>query len=161
MLKTYAEQKVENTLIYLAERIQPLSVQKVTILLCLADERAVRRTGAPILWLSYRAEINGPTLVRSLRWQLLKPPIRTFIDDEFSDCDIDILQDIVNDYGRYLDEELIEVLINEDTLWSRRRKTSGALIDFTELLDTDYKKAVFEMAYQSNVMESNLRTIHI
>jgi hypothetical protein len=64
------------------------------------------------------------------------------------------LQDIVDRHGRYTDKELVEILIREDTLWNRAKTTSGTLIDFTQLLYTDYKKAVFEMAYEFQVSHS-------
>jgi uncharacterized phage-associated protein len=148
MINSIPKHKVENAILYLAERLQRLSESKATTLLYLADEYAVRKTGAPILWLSYRADLNGISIVEDFPTQLLRSPIKTFVDDEFSDCEINILQNIVDCYGRYTDNELVEILTREDTLWNRTRTTSGALIDFTLLLDTDYKKAVFEMAYK-------------
>lgn len=156
MDKTYTSHKVENAILYLAERIQRLSVSKATTLLYLADEYAVRKTGSPILWLSYRADVNGPSMIEDFPTQLLRPPIKAFIDDEFSDCEINILQDIVDHYGRYTDKELVEILIGEDTLWNRTKKAPGALIDFTQLLDTDYKKVVFEMAYEFQISRISL-----
>jgi hypothetical protein len=143
-----SKHKRENAILYLAGQVRRLSVSKATMLLYLADERAVRKTGAPILWLSYRADVNGPVIVETFPAQLLLPPIKAFVDDEFSDCEINILQDIIDRYGRHTEKELAEVLISEDTLWNRTEKTSGTLIDFTQLLDTDYKRAVFEMAYE-------------
>ncbi|WP_177195071.1 Panacea domain-containing protein [Parapedobacter indicus] len=131
-------------------------MSKATKLLYLADEHAVRKTGAPILWLSYRVDVNGPLTVETFPTQLLRSPIKAFIDDEFSDCEINILQDIVDHYGRYTDKELVEILSREDTLWNRTKKTPGALIDFTQLLDTDYKKAAFEMAYEFQISRISL-----
>src|SRR3546814_817075 len=148
MCKTYAKHKVENAILYFAARIQRLSVSKATTLLYLADEYAVRKTGAPILWLSYWADVNGPSMVGDFPKQLLKTAVKPFVDDEFSDCEINILQDIVNRYRQYTDKELVEVLINVNTLWNRIRKDPATLIDSTELLDTDYKKEVFAMAYE-------------
>lgn len=156
MSNMYAKHKVENAILYLAERIQWLSVSKATKLLYLADEHAVRKIGAPILWLSYRADVNGPTMVETFPTQLLRLPIKAFVDDEFSDREINILQDIVDRYGRYTDKELVEILIGEDTLWNRTKKAPGPLIDFTQLLDTDYKKAIFEMAYEFQISRLSL-----
>lgn len=156
MDKTYTSHKVENAILYLAERIGRLSVSKATTLLYLADEYAVRKTGAPILWLSYQADVNGPMMVETFPTQLLRLPIKAFVDDEFSDCEINILQDIVDHYGRYTHKELVEILISEDTLWNHTKTTSGTLIDFTQLLDTNYKKAVFEMAYEFQISRISL-----
>ena len=49
-------------------------------------------------------------MVETFPTQLLRSPIKAFIDDEFSDCEINILQDIVDRYGRYTDKELVEIL---------------------------------------------------
>jgi len=105
MDKVYSTLKLENAILYLAERIQRLSISKATKLLYLADEYAIRKTGAPILWLSYRADVDGPMMIETFPTQLLWSPINAFIDDEFSDCEINILQDIVDHYGGYKDKE--------------------------------------------------------
>ena len=105
MNNMYAKHKVENAILYLAARIRQLSVSKATTLLYLADEYAVHKTGSPILWLSYRADVDGPMMIETFPTQLLWSPINAFIDDEFSDCEINILQDIVDHYGGYKDKE--------------------------------------------------------
>jgi len=64
-------------------------------------------------------------MVETFPTQLLRSPIKAFIDDEFSDCEINILQDLVDRYGRYTDKELVEILIGEDTLWNRRKRHGG------------------------------------
>src|SRR5690606_35238601 len=140
--------KVANIFIYFAERIQPLSVNKAIKLVYLTDECAVRKTGAPISWLSYTAELEGPMPVYPVADQVSKLPITPFDDGEFSDCEIRTLQHVFDQYQHYSDEELIDVLYKENTLWHRTGSDSGLLIDFTDLLDTDYKKAVFKMAYE-------------
>jgi len=96
-------------------------------------------------------------------------PIKTFDDSEFSDYDISILQQVVERYGHYSGEQLVDALHKKGTLWHRivsannleeqfqlKGNRSDYVIEFTDLLDTDYKKAAFEVAYQSYLMESNL-----
>jgi len=100
---------------------------------------------------------------------LVLNPIRPFNDDEFSDYEIEILQKVIDRYGKLTSEQLVDMLHQEGTLWHRvvqannlkqqfelKSNRSDYIIEFTDLLDTDYKKAAFEVAYQSHLMQQNL-----
>lgn len=69
--------------------------------------------------------------------------VRPFDDSRFSDFEIGILDQIIGQYGHCTSEQLADIL---------RDKSQSV----EQLLDTDYKKAAFEVAYQSYLMESDL-----
>lgn len=100
---------------------------------------------------------------------VLLVPKKTFDDSRFSDFEIDVLDQIIDQYGRCTSEQLVDILHDKDSLWHKiasennleeqfqlKSNRSDHVIEFTELLDTDYKKAAFEVAYQSYLMESDL-----
>jgi len=100
---------------------------------------------------------------------LVLNPVKPFNDDEFSDYEIGVLQAVVDKYGKLTSEQLVGMLHQEGTLWHKvvqannlqqqfelKSNRSDYVIEFTNLLDTDYKKAAFEVAYQSHLMQQNL-----
>lgn len=128
-----AQEKAFNALIYFVERIKPFCLTKAIQLLYIANETAVKDSGVPITWINLRAfkfEV-------SLR--------KKFDDAQFSDYEIDILDSVINKYGRLTAEQLVEIL--------------QAIIEVNNLqrlLDSDFKKSAFEVAYLSYLMEANL-----
>jgi uncharacterized phage-associated protein len=60
MFRTILNDKIGNTLIYLAERINDLSLTKALKLLYIIDEMSVKETGVPVTWLEYKAWKYGP-----------------------------------------------------------------------------------------------------
>lgn len=96
-------------------------------------------------------------------------PGKAFDDSQFSDYEIDVLDAVIKEYGGCSGEQLVEVLHKEGSLWHMiveknnlqqqfelKSNRSDFIIEFTELLDTDFKKSAFEVAYQSHLMQSNL-----
>lgn len=104
-----------------------------------------------------------------LRDGILLEPAKVFDDAQFSDYDIDILDSIIKTYGKLNSDQIIELLHAEGTLWHKlvaandlaqqfelKNNRSDFIIELTDLLDTDYKKAAFEVAYQSYLMQNEL-----
>jgi uncharacterized phage-associated protein len=96
---------------------------------------------------------------------LVLNPVKPFNDDEFSDYEIGVLQSVVDKYGKLTSEQFVNMLHQKGTLWHKvvqannlqqqfelKSNRSDYVIEFTNLLDTDYKKAAFEVAYQSHLM---------
>ena len=94
---------------------------------------------------------------------------KEFDDSQFSDYEIEVLDAVIDEYGKYNGEQLVEVLHEEGSLWHKtvdknnlqgqfalKSNRSDFVIEFTELLDSDYKKSAFEVAYQSYLMQANL-----
>jgi uncharacterized phage-associated protein len=192
---TLAQNKAFNALVYFAERIKPLYLTKAIKLLYLADEFAIKDSGVPITWLNYKAWKLGPvpeeiwnkvkaasnleveaidqikvTLASSpLPEGIILEPRKEFDDSQFSDYEIDILEDVIRKYGRYSAEQLVETLHKEGSLWHKvveknnlqkqfalKNNRSDFVVEFTDLLDTDLKRSAFEVAYQSYLMQENL-----
>ena len=96
-------------------------------------------------------------------------PKRAFDDSQFSDYEIEVLDEVVRQYGKYSAEQLVEILHGEGSLWHKvvkennleqqfelKSNRSDFGIELSELLDTDFKKSAFEVAYQSYLMQENL-----
>lgn len=198
---TLSQEKAFNSLIYFAGCIQPLYLTKALKLLYLADEKAVKETGVPITWLTYKAWRLGPVAdevynhvknVESMQQlfeteylilnkiQVAAAPrhlpegltlkvIHTFDDSRFSDYEVEVLEAVIKEYGKFTSEQLVDILHQEGSLWHQavekhqlqeqfdlKQNRSDYVLEFTKLLDTDFKKAAFEVAYQSYLLESNL-----
>ena len=76
---------------------------------------------------------------------------------------------MIRQYGKYSAEQLVEILHGEGSLWHKvvkennleqqfelKSNRSDFVIELSELLDTDFKKSAFEVAYQSYLMQENL-----
>ena len=96
-------------------------------------------------------------------------PRKEFDDSQFSDYEIEVLDAVIKERGNFSGEQLIEVLHKEGSLWHKvveknnlqqqfelKSNRSDFVIELTELLDTDFKKSAFEVAYQSYLMQANL-----
>lgn len=140
---TLAQEKAFNALVYFAERIKLLYLTKAIKLLYLADEKAIKETGVPITWLNYKAWKYG-----TIPDGIILDPEKAFDDSQFSDYEIDVLDAVIKEYGCY-DGELQQQ-------FELKNNRSDFVIEFTEFLDTGFKKAAFEVAYQSYLMQSNL-----
>jgi len=100
---------------------------------------------------------------------ILLEPAKAFDDSQFSDYDIDILDTVIRQYGKLNSDQLIDILHAEGTLWHKKvvannldeqfalkNNRSDFIIELTELLDTDFKKSAFEVAYRSYLMQNEL-----
>ena len=96
-------------------------------------------------------------------------PAMAFNDSQFSDYEIDILDAVIKNYGSYNAEQLVEILHKEGSLWHNvvsknnlqqqfelKNNRSDYIIELTDLLDNEFKKSAFEVAYQSYLMQQNL-----
>ena len=112
-------------------------------------------------------EISEPP--ETLRDGILLTPARAFDDAQFSDYDIEVLDHIIKAYGKLNADQLIEMLHAKGTLWHKlveandldkqfelKNNRSDFIIELTELLDTDFKRSAFEVAYQSYLMQNEL-----
>ncbi len=60
MFRRILNNKIGNTLAFLAAQAEPLYMTKALKLLYLIDETAARQSGSPITWLDYKVWKNGP-----------------------------------------------------------------------------------------------------
>ena len=141
--------KLGNALIYMAERVPDLSKTKALKLLYLMEERMVLRYHIPFLAIPYEVWQAGPVakdvfIDLSDGPYLLKDyikteshhlgtyitPIKSFCDDEFSECEIQMMNDILQKYGKMTASELVEETHKKGTLWYQEASQNGLLEAF-------------------------------
>lgn len=179
---------VGNLIILLAGKCRPLYLTKLLKLLFLIDEEAVKRTGAPITWLSYQAWQFGPVVedifyskntghnrfnefvaFRNIQDnKCIIDPVAEFDDSEFSDLDLEIINDVFEKYGLLNTSELVKIVHAKNSLWhttieregiqfSEDNKTSEIELDFTEQIKDDFKKTVYYSTLENMEIKSTLR----
>lgn len=145
--------KVGNTLIYFADQMPYLSKTKALKLIYLLDEMSIKRSGIPFFNLSYEAWKFGPvnqeiftqldsneTLASLKRYISIDKQqgkgsfiksISTFNNDEFSDNDITLLQELTTQVQGLNAEQLVEMTHHKGGLWYALVVEKGLLDDFT------------------------------
>ena len=141
---------IGNMIILLAERYKPLYLTKLLKLLYLIDEESVKKTGAPITWLSYKAWQFGPVsedvysskclgynkfsqyvdFISIEENKVLVSSVSKFDDSEFSELDMVIIEDSLCRYGQMTGSELIDITHAEGSLWDKSVKEAG--VKFTK-----------------------------
>lgn len=175
-------QKLGNTVLYLSKNVEDPTKTKILKLLYLLEEESIQRFHSPFFGFTFYAWQFGP--VQKEVWENLDPiaisskisiliefidlekkgnafyviPKADFIDDEFSDNDISILEYISNRY-RYADAQaLVNITHKEGSLWMNtvlreegllqkfeqsERSTSDHILDFSEILTSESQKFIF------------------
>jgi uncharacterized phage-associated protein len=97
-------------------------------------------------------------------------PVVSFTDDEFSDYELQLLDRVIEKYGKYSGKELINILHEEGSLWHRvvkennlelefalKQRKSDCTIPFTVLIkDDELKQMAFRSAFDSLQFERSL-----
>lgn len=144
-------EKIGNTIIYLTERIQPLYKTKLLKLLYLLDEFLVKKYGVPFLNLDYQVWQAGPVCSDIYQELNEKPNLledyisltfdetgtkvnakRKFVDSEFSDNEISLLEFVVDKFKYTPAPELVTLTHRESSPWYKAAQANGLL----ELFDT-------------------------
>jgi len=179
---------IGNLIVLLSDRCKPLYHTKLLKLLYLIDEEATKRTGAPITWLSYNVWQFGPVaedvyfskiegvnkfseFIRFDHVSDEKYIIRSvvkFDDAEFSDLDMQIIEDVIGKYGSLNTKQLVEITHNKGSLWEKTKKTyaiqfsgqnktSPITLNFSELLGDDpFKKTIYYNTLENVELQSTL-----
>ncbi|HXD94015.1 MAG TPA: Panacea domain-containing protein [Bacteroidia bacterium] len=141
--------KLGNAIIFLAEKITPLSKTKLLKLIYLIEELSVKKYGSPFFNIRFDVWKLGP-VSRDLYVEitsepdLLEPyiikehrnggvfirPKKSFSDDEFNDLELDLLGDIVRVYKRYTADQLIELTHRKHSPWYTTAQKNGLLEHF-------------------------------
>lgn len=182
-MRAYSKEQLErlgNTILFLEQKISPLYKTKLLKLVYLLDELSTARNGVPFLGLDYKLwqagpvnsdlyeELNQPYLLESFislkqdelgtRVQGKKP----FSDDEFSEMEINLLNEIVTRYKTTSAEKLVEITHRKSAPWyiiaqennlldafnERTVNTTDIPIDLTLLIKNDEKKLAI---YKENI----------
>ncbi|GHT87795.1 hypothetical protein FACS189474_1540 [Bacteroidia bacterium] len=179
---------IGNIMVLLAERCKPLYHTKLLKILYLIDEEATKRTGAPITWLSYNVWQYGPVsedvyfskidglnkFADFVRFDYIKgdqyiiKPITAFDDSDFSELDLQIIDDIIEKYGHLNAKQLVDIVHAKGSLWektknasdiqfSKQNKTSPVTLNFAELLHEDnFKKTIYYNTLENIEVQSTL-----
>ncbi|MBL7736495.1 MAG: SocA family protein [Chitinophagaceae bacterium] len=135
--------KLGNTLIYLSSRVGEFNKTKILKLLFLLDESSIKKYGYPFLGFDYYLWQHGPVLKEvfidlSEELELLKDYIKRnkhdaniyeaakdFSDDEFSDNDISLMDDIIKFAKNKTAKDLVDYTHNENSLWQKSAIKNG------------------------------------
>lgn len=151
MLQPYSNSEIDklgNAVVYLAERVKPLSKTKLLKLIYLIEEYAVRTYGLPFFNLDFSVWKLGPVSrdvfvdLSSDEPVLLSKYItrnidpdgsvfisakRSFSDDEFSDNEMELLEHITETFQTTSAAELIELTHRKHSLWYLTAQENGVL----------------------------------
>ena len=166
---------IGNLIIYIVDYCKnnstPLYHTKLLKLLYLIDEESVRKIGTPITWLDYDVWQKGPVpkdiyfskltnlnkvdgyvsfVERTKKYLVVKK--KEFNDGNFSEVDLEIINNVLRDFGKKTSDELIDITHQPGSLWSKIVKeknvrfsnenhTSNESIDFSKLIvDDNFKR---------------------
>ncbi len=179
--------KIGNTLIFLVNNVTGLTKTQALKFLYLLDEFSIKKFGVPFIGLKYEVWQYGPVaqdifvelteeqpkmlkdyisieLERYQQYQYLYIKAKKdFVDDEFTDNDIDILELVVTKYKDFNASELSELTHAKNSLWyniaeeynliepfkNDRKRASNHLIDFSVILDEE--KSEIYKSYNENI----------
>lgn len=178
---------IGNLIIYIANHCKNLHQTKLIKLLYLIDEESVRQTGAPITWLEYEVWEKGPVAkdvyfskfngsnrfcsyvdfkeTSINNYQVV--PKKGFNVSEFSEKEMNLIDNVLKLYGGKRSDELIDITHQEDSLWSKAKSEnniefsnnchlSDTIIDFKELIKNDGFKLT---SYYASLENLEVRTI--
>jgi uncharacterized phage-associated protein len=139
--------KLGNAIIFLAERLRPLSKTKLLKLVYLLEEASVRTHGLPFFNMRFAVWKHGP-VAKDLFIELSAEepvllseyinrvedngityvvPKLNFSDDEFSDNEIDLLDFVAETYRGYSAQQLVELTHRKHSLWYQTARETGVL----------------------------------
>lgn len=152
-------EKIGNTVVYLSKNIPQLSKTKLLKLLYILDEISIKKSGIPILNLTYKVWKFGPVseelfIDLSSEMSILNKyiqknnsegvniinPIIEFSDNEFSDFDMELLDYVIENYGNKSVNELINYTHRVNSPWYLSAKKHGVLdiLENETINSTDY-----------------------
>lgn len=157
-------QKLGNAIVYIAQRARYPYKTEMLKLLFLMEERMVQNVHIPFLGIPYLAWRMGPVSVDVFE-ELSDGPVlladfialefngqgikvvakRDFCDDEFSDYELQMMDEVMAQYGSMNSEQLIAETHKEGSLWRQTAVEAGLLRDF-EMKRANSSNVVIDMA---------------
>lgn len=145
------KQKLGNAIIYIAHHTSSLSKTKLLKLLYLMEERMALKYHVPFIGIPFEVWQAGPVakdvfIDLSDGPYLLKSFVKTdfkdggtfieavadFDDSEFSECEIEMMDEILAKYGNMTASDLVAETHKEGTLWYRVAARTGLLEAFNK-----------------------------
>jgi len=183
--------KLGNTLVYLANHVGEFNKTKILKLLYLLEEKSIKKFGFPFFGFDFQLWKFGPVLkdvyidLSEDTPQLLKGyiekdpkdssifiPVADFVDDEFSDNDIFLMDSIVKFAKNKTAKDLVTITHDEYSLWKKSAIKNGVyeqletesknstefLIDFSLLFeDNSFQKERYENAVDNLVFINHFK----
>ena len=157
-------QKLGNAVVYVASHARYPYKTEILKLLFLMEERMVQQAHVPFLGIPYNAWRMGPVSVDVFE-ELSDGPVlladfisldvskqgvkvivqKDFCDDEFSDNEIKVMEEVMSQYGCMNSDELIAETHKEGSLWRQTVEEAGLLKDF-EMKRANSSNIVIDMA---------------
>lgn len=180
---------IGNLIILLADCCKPLYHTKMMKLMYFIDQEATKEKGTPITWLDYKAWKFGPVspdlfysknkgfnkFSKFVNFEntgssnaCIVKPIKSFDNSEFSEWDLEIIENVLREYGKLTTEALVQLTHKEGSIWdtavkeskirfSADNKTSDVSLDFLKLIDNDsYKKSIYYSTLENLELKSTL-----
>jgi uncharacterized phage-associated protein len=179
--------KLGNAIVFLTDKINPLSKTKLLKLIYLIEEYSVRTYGLPFFNLHFTVWKLGPVSrdvfvdLSSDEPILLSEYIRKtvtndgniyikskvkFSDEEFSDNEMDLLEHIADTFKEYTAAELIELTHRKHSLWYMTASENGILeyleagtLNSTEI-EIDFSRLLDEMPVKKAIYEDQQTYLH-
>lgn len=162
--------KLGNTLIYLSNGVGEFCLTKALKLVFLLEENSIKKFGHPFIGIDFQVwhlgpvstdvyfeliEEEMPLLGKYIKRADYNPEIieaaTEFIDDEFSDNDIELMDEMLAFSKHKIAKDLVAYTHSENSLWrkmairlgilelleSKQMKSTTEYIDFTMLFDDD------------------------
>ena len=166
-------EKIGNSVIYFSTRVSELSKTKLLKLLFLLEEGSIKKYGKPFFNLDFKVWQFGP-VVKTIYHELTGENVdifkdyftknqfdefeklKDFSDDEFSDNDIALLDELVNFSKHKIAKDFVDHTHALDSLWTKTAKKFGVYEDLEnrKIATTNYT-IDFSMLFEGDV-ESNL-----
>lgn len=175
--------RLGNTVMYIAARAKYPYKTEVLKLLYLMEERMVQKYHVPMLSIPYSVWRLGPVSVDVFEELSDGPvllndfvtlqfngqgirviPSKEFDEDEFSDAELQVMQEVMDKYGGMNSDELIALTHQEGSLWQETAKEHGLLEDFaqnranssTVIIDMGRQLCPDDRAYYNEILENRL-----
>ena len=175
--------RLGNAVMYIAEHAKYPYKTEVLKLLYLMEERMVQLYHIPMLSIPYSVWRLGPVSVDvyeelsdgpvllsdfvtlQFNGQGIKvTPSRKFDEDEFSDAELQVMQEVMDKYGDMNSEQLIALTHRDGSLWQDTAKEYGLLEDFQQrranssavIIDMGRHLCPDDRAYYEEVLENRL-----
>lgn len=141
--------KIGNAIIYMSSRVNDLSKTKLLKLMYLLERDSIIKYNTPFFGIKFEVWQAGP-VAKDIFIDLSDSPVllreyitthsrdggtyieakREFIDDEFSDNDIEIMEHVIKAYGGKTAKQLVTLLHKSSTAWYDAAKKNGLLEAF-------------------------------
>ena len=160
------KRKLGNTILYIAQHAKYPYKTEVLKLLFLMEERMVQQYHVPFLAIPFSVWRLGPVSVDVFEELSDGPALldeyislqfcstgnkvigkKSFEDEEFSDAELKVMEQVMSKYGDMTSEELIKETHREGSLWRITAEEQGLLADF-EAKRSNSSNVVLDMGKQ-------------